>query len=346
MELTTNEQLLYNEISEMIEQSRRSVAVHANGVSAQLFWRIGKRINDDVLQNERAEYGKRIVVSLSRQLVEHYGRSFEERNLRRMLQFADQFPDWEIVVSLSRQLSWGHVLALLPLKTPEAKMYYAQETVRGMLGVRGLRKMISRKAFERREIADNQLTSATAVPPGTFKDPYLLDILGLKDEFLENDLEDAILREIQNFILEFGKGFAFMERQKRMIIDGRDHYLDLLFFHRPLKRLVAVELKIGSFEASHKGQMELYLGWLDRYEKLEGEDAPIGLILCAETSREEIELLNLDRDGILVAEYWTDLPPKDVFEQKIRTLLLETQERMEQRKLLLPEAYEEIVDDV
>ena len=229
-------------------------------------------------------------------------------------------------------------MALLPLKSEEARAYYAQEVLKGALGVRSLRSMISRKAFERREIASNQLSQETAVPPGTFKDPYLLDMLGLRNYYLEDDLEEAVIRGIESFILEFGKGFTFVERQKRMIIGGSDYHLDLLFFHRPLRRLVAVDLKIGRFKAEYKGQMELYLGWLDRNERQEDEEAPIGLILCAETNREEIELLNLDRDGILVAEYWTDLPPKKEFEQKIHSLLLETRERMEFKMLPLPEA--------
>ena len=156
----------------------------------------------------------------------------------------------------------------------------------------------------------------------------------MKDEYLEADLEAAILRELEKFILEFGKGFAFVERQKRMIIDGEDYHLDLLFYNRHLKRLIAVELKQGKFKAEYNGQMKLYLGWLDKYERQEGENAPVGLILCAESSREQIELLKLDRDGIMGAEYWTALPPKKEFESKIHSLLLETQERLERRKLL------------
>jgi predicted nuclease of restriction endonuclease-like (RecB) superfamily len=268
--------------------------------------------------------------------VEKYGNSYEDKNLRRMMQFAEQFMDEEIVVTLSRQLSWSHFIALIPLKSMEAKMYYANESVNHCLGVRGLRNLIKRKAFERKEIANTQLTIESRVPADTFKDPYFLDMLGLKDEYAEDDVEAAILRELEKFILEFGKGFAFVERQKRMIIDGYDFHLDLLFYNRNLKRLVAVELKIGKFEAEYNGKMKLYLGWLDRYERKEGENAPIGLILCSDSSnREEIEFLNLDRDGIMVAEYWTALPPKKELQEKIQTLLIETKERLERRKLLL-----------
>lgn len=160
-----------------------------------------------------------------------------------------QFQDDEIVAALSRQLSWSHFLALLPLKSQEARLFYARQAAAGQLGVRTLRQLIARKAFERTAIADAQVAPDSPVPSGAFKDPYLFDFLGLKDDYLENDLEAAILRELKSFILEFGKGFTFVERQKRMIIDGEDFYLDLLFYHRILKRLVAVELKLGKFQA-------------------------------------------------------------------------------------------------
>ncbi|MCL1882249.1 MAG: PDDEXK nuclease domain-containing protein [Defluviitaleaceae bacterium] len=333
--LNKNNNLLYAEISHRIELSRRTIFTQASSATVLLFWEIGRLINHNILDNKRADYGKQIIVTLSRELTEKYGRSFDEKNLRRMMQFAEQFSDEENVVTLSRHLSWSHFLALIPLKSNEAKMYYAQEVMKGCLGVRALRKIISRKAYERREIADAQISIESQIPLGTFKDPYLFDILGIKDEYLEDDLEDAILRELEKFILEFGKGFAFVERQKRMIIDGRDNKLDLLLFNRYLRRLVAVELKIGRFEASHKGQMELYLAWLDKYERCEGEEAPIGIILCTESGREEIEFLKLARDGIMVAEYWTTLPPKAEFENKIQTILEETRERMAQRNLLI-----------
>jgi predicted nuclease of restriction endonuclease-like (RecB) superfamily len=236
---------------------------------------------------------------------------------------------------LAPQLNWSHIIAVLPLKTPEARLFYLGEAVNRQLGRRDLRQLIARKAFKRKEIANAQLTQDSTIPFDTFKDPYLLDVLGLHDGYLEADLEAAILRELENFFLELGGGFAFVERQKRMIIDGEDFYLDLLFFHRRLKRLVAVELKIGKFEARHKGQMELYLGWLNRYERQEGENAPIGLILCAEKSREQIELLQLEQDNIMVAEYWTMFPERPVFERKIHALLMSAREQLARRKALL-----------
>jgi predicted nuclease of restriction endonuclease-like (RecB) superfamily len=240
----------------------------------------------------------------------------------------------EIVVTLSRQLSWSHILILLPLKNTDAKLFYANSVVSQSLGVRELRKKIANKEFERTAIANIQNTSNHPGIHNNFKDPYFLDFLGLQNTYLEKDLEQAILRELESFILELGKGFAFVERQKRMIIDGEDFHLDLLFYHRSLRRLVAIELKLGKFEAKHKGQMELYLKWLDKYERKEEELPPIGLILCAESSREQIELLEMHKDGIMVAEYWTELPPKKQLEQKIHSILIEAKERIERSKLL------------
>lgn len=252
-----------------------------------------------------------------------------------MLQFAMIFSNAKIVVTLSRQLSWSHFIALLPLKKQEARMYYAQATAEEGWGVRELRESIERKKFERSSIAKVQqkaLLQSTEQP--IFKDPYFFDFLGLKDSYLEKDLESAILRELEKFILEIGKGFAFVERQKRMIIDGEDYHLDLLFYHRKLKRLVAIDLKIGKFQAKDKGQMELYLKWLNKYEKQEGEGAPVGLILCAETSREQIELLEMHKDGIMVAEYWTELPPKKELEKRLHKAMVEAREFLERKKLL------------
>nr|WP_255515440.1 PDDEXK nuclease domain-containing protein [Flavobacterium sp. ZT3R18] len=332
--MTITETDLLHELSQLIEQSKNQVAVQANSAVTVLFWQVGNRINQNILQNKRAEYGKQIVPTVSAQLEKKYGRNFTEKNVRRMLRFAEQFADFQIVVTLSRQLSWSHFVELLPLKTIESKLFYAQNASNNLFGIRELRRQIALKGYKRASIADAQIVESTQIPFNTFKDPYILDLLGLQNTYLEKDLEDAILRELETFILELGKGFAFVERQKRMIIDGEDFYLDLLFYHRKLKRLVAVELKLGRFQAKHKGQMELYLKWLDKYEKQEGENTPIGLILCAESSREQIELLEMHRDGIVVAEYWTDLPPKKQFEEKIHLLLAEAKERIERKKLL------------
>jgi len=299
-----------------------------------MYWEIGRYIGSVLLGGERAEYGKQVLATLSQELIKKYGNSFELRNLRRMIQFAEAFPDIKIVSTLSTQLSWSHFVEILPLGTEQARLYYANDVATRHLGVRDLRQQISRKAYERREIANTQLSEKSIVPFNVFKDPYLLDTLGLKENFLESDLEKAILIELEAFILEFGHGFTFVERQKRMTMDDEDFTLDLLFFHRVLKRLVAIELKIGKFIPQYKGQMEFYLKWLNKYERQDGENEPIGLILCTKASRNQIELLELDKAGIAVAEYWTNLPPKALLEEKIKSIMSEAQERLERRKLL------------
>ena len=285
------EKILFTDLAQIIEQGKSQLTKHVNSVLTLTYWHVGKKINEHILKNERAEYGKQIVTTVSLQLEKLYGRSFNEKNLRRMMRFAEVFEDFTIVAPLVRQLSWSHFLMLLPLKSKESRGYYAQNAIEATWSKRELQHQIERKAYERQEIASLQITDELSDFKDTFKDPYFLDFLGLKDGYLENDLEHAILKELEIFILELGKGFTFVERQKRMILDGKDFYLDLLFYNRKLKRLVAIELKLGEFMPAHKGQMELYLKWLDKYEKQEGENSPIGLILCAEKSHEQVELL-------------------------------------------------------
>ena len=324
---------LLNELIALIENAKKQVVSQANSTLTVLFWHVGKRILNHNLQNKRGEYGKQIVVTVSRELVEKFGKNYEEKNLRRMIQFAQKYSDFENVVTLSRHLSWSHFLALIPLKDQNTRDFYGKIAYNNLLGVRDLRENIKQKVFERTENANLQLLESRKIEKGIFKDPYFLDFLELKDGYLENDLESAILKELELFILELGNGFTFVERQKRMIIDGDDHNLDLLFYHRKLKRLVAIELKIDKFKAKYKGQMELYLKWLNKYERQEGEQSPIGLILCAVASKEQIELLEMHKDGIMVAEYWTELPPKEILEVKLHETLIEARERIARKQL-------------
>lgn len=323
-----NDKELFNDIKELIEDSKNFIAITVNASMTMLFWKIGRRINKGILENRRAEYGKQTVVTLSRQLVQEYGDSFEEKNLRRMIQFAAVFPEENIVVTLSRYLSWSHFITLLPLKQPLQREFYAEMCRIEKWGVRTLRQKIDSMLYERTAISrkpdqlikkeiDELRDEDVLTPDLVFRDPYILDFLGLKDTYSEKNLEDAILREIEKFILELGKGFTFIERQKRIIIDNEDFSIDLLFFHRKLKRMIAIDLKLGKFKAAYKGQMELYLRYLEKYEMQLGEKSPLGLILCAEGSKEQIELLQLDKSGIKVAEYLTELPDKKLLQQKL-----------------------------
>ena len=331
------------DVQSMIEQTRAGVAQAVNAGMTSLYWRIGKRIQSEILQGQRADYGKEIVATLSRQLVSRFGTGFSEKNLRRMMQFAEVFPDLEIVVSLIRQLSWTHILALIPLKEPLQREFYAEMCRVERWSVRTLRAKIGSMLYERTAISRKPEEVARAElaqlreddrlsPTLIFKDPYVLDFLGLNDRYLERDLEDAILREIETFLLELGDGFAFLGRQKRIQIDSDDFYLDLLFYHRRLRRLIAIELKLGDFKAEYKGQMELYLRWLAKHEQQPGEESPLGLILCAGKKEEQIELLELGQSGIHVAEYLTVLPPRALLQEKLHAAIETSRARLEAKE--------------
>ena len=331
--LTNELESLHAELRSLISSSRQRLAATVNAQLSQLYWSVGRRLSLEVLAGERAQYGLQLMKRLGLRLEQEFGRGFEANNLRRMVQFAQAFSSAEIVATLSRQLSWSHFVLLIPLRTEVARMYYAQQSAAACWSVRELRRQIERKAYERNLIANTEVSPPAELTAGVFKDPYFLDFLGLRDGYDEADLEGAILLQLKAFILELGTGFAFVERKKRMIIDGEDFYLDLLFFHRRLRRLVAIELKLGRFKAAHKGQMELYLRWLDKFERQPGEESPIGLILCAESSHEQVELLQMHKDGITVAEYWTELPPKAELERQLRSALAGARERLERRRL-------------
>lgn len=323
-----NSNRLFGDIRNMIEESRSSVALSVNAALTMLYWRIGKRVNEEVLKGERANYGEKIVSTLSRQLVLDYSNNFSEKNLRRMIQFADVFPSEEIVVSLIRQLSWTHFLALIPLKESIQRDFYAEMCRVEGWSVRALRQKIDSMLYERTALSKkpeelakielNELREQDRLSPDmVFRDPYFLDFLGLKDRYMEKDLEDAILRDMESFLLELGAGFTFLARQKRIQIDNDDFYIDLLLYNRKLKRLITIDLKLGDFKAKYKGQMELYLRWLDKYERESDEEPPLGIILCAGKKHEQIELLELNQSGIHVAEYLTVLPPREMLQKKL-----------------------------
>jgi predicted nuclease of restriction endonuclease-like (RecB) superfamily len=328
-----DEAALLDYVVGIIERGRRVAAVQVNSTLTMTYWLVGRAIAVNTLRNSRADYGQQIVATLSHQLKARFGSGFDRTNVIRMISFARAFPEQNEVEALTQQLSWSHLRELLSLKSDEARRFYAREAATKHLSVRELRAAMARKAYERREIANSQIPVGSAVPRDTFKDPLILDTLGLHDSYLEKDLEAAILRDVQAFLLEVGNGFAFVSSQKRMVVDGDDFYLDLLFFSRPLRRLVAVELKIGKFDARFEGQMKLYLKWLDRYDRQPHEEAPVGLILCTEVSREQVELLEMHKDGIVVAEYWTALPPKAELEAKLAEIVRDAQERLARREI-------------
>ncbi|MGO4808193.1 YhcG family protein [Cupriavidus sp. 2MCAB6] len=337
-----NAEALVGDIRRLICEARTGLAVTVNAALTILYWRVGQRIGSEVLRGERAGYGEQIVVSLSRQLEAEHGRGFSAKNLRHMLRFAEVFPSEDIVYALSRQLSWTHLRSLIYIDDPLKREFYLQMCRDEGWSTRTLQDRLDSLLFERTALsrkADELLTEElTALrergeltPSLVLKDPYVLDFLGLQDRYLERDLEDAILRELEHFLLELGAGFTFVARQKRLQIDNDDFYIDLLFYNRRLKRLVAIELKLGEFKAADKGQMELYLRWLAKHEQEPGEAPPLGIILCTGKKREHIELLELDQTGIHVAEYLTELPPRQLLEQKLHEAVALSKARLENR---------------
>ncbi len=331
--------ILARELGTMIDAARKQVSVAANAALTGLYWQLGHRVRTEVLEGRRATYGAEIVAAVSRQLESRFGRGFGEKNLRRMVQFATAFPDGEIVAALRRQLTWGHFKLLVPVKDPLKRDFYAEMCRVEGWSTRDLAERMASMLYERTALSKKpealirQELSALREkgelsPALVFRDPYMLDFLGLADTYSEKDLESAILREIERFLLELGAGFAFVERQKRITLDGDDYYLDLLFFHRRMQRLVAIELKIGDFKPADSGQMELYLRWLDRHERQPGEQSPLGIVLCAGKKRETVEYLDLDARGIHVAEYLTELPPREMLEERLHRAIEAARNRL------------------
>ncbi len=332
---------LLADIRSMIETARRRLARAVNAELANLYWGIGRRIRQDIIGEGRAEYGAQILQTLSAKLMAEYGRGFSQRNISNMIRFAEVFPDERIVQTLSAQLSWSHFLEIIYLKEPLQREFYAEMCRVERWSVRTLRSKIDGMLYERTaisrkpdELAQKEITALRELdrmtPDLVFRDPYILDFLGLKDTYSERDFESAILAELESFLMEMGSDFTFVARQKRMTIGNEDFYLDLLFYHRRLRRLVAVELKLGRFCASYKGQMELYLRWLEKNDVRPGEEPPIGLILCSGKDREQIELLRLEQGEIRVAEYLTELPAADLLKERLHEAVWTARERFRQ----------------
>jgi predicted nuclease of restriction endonuclease-like (RecB) superfamily len=319
---------LLRNLQGLIATARARVARYVNAELVTLYWTVGTRIRTHILEGRRARYGDQIVYALSRELTAEFGNNFSAQNLWRMVRFAEAFGDEKIVYALRTQLSWTHLRRLVYIDDPLARDFYAEMCRVEGWSTRTLEKKIQGMLYERTALSrkparliraelDSLRSDDRLTPDLVFRDPYLLGFLGLKDRYVEKDLEDAIVRQLEHFVLEFGVGFTFVARQKRISVDGDDHYLDLLFFHRGLRRLVAVELKLGDFQPGDKGQMELYLRWLEKHDMRAGEETPIGLILCAGKKHETVELLELEKSGIRVASYWIDQIPRKLLERKL-----------------------------
>lgn len=319
---------LFTDVSQLIDAARQRVAVTVNAEMTMLYWRVGKRINDEVLEGKRGEYGREVLGTLSQALTLQYGKGWSEAQLRKCIRFALAFSDERIVDTLCTELSYSHIRQLVSMDDPLKREFYIEICKLEHWSVRQLQERINSMLYERTAISKKpeetikhdlqKLKEEKQLSPDlVFRDPYLFTFLGLTDLYPEKDLESAILAEMQRFITEMGSDFAFMARQKRITIDNKDYKIDLLFYHRRLKSLVAIDLKMGEFDAAHKGQMELYLRYLEKYEMVEGEKTPVGLILCTGKNEEHVELMQLDKSNIRIAEYITLLPSRELLQEKL-----------------------------
>ena len=334
---------LVSDIRGLIQQAHARTAATINSELVLLYWQIGTRIRQDILKEQRAEYGQQILYALGGQLTIEYGKGFAWRNLFNMVQLAEAFPDQKILQTVSAKFGWSHLLEIIKLPDPLQREFYTEMCRLERWSVRTLRAKIQSLLFERTAISKkpaalikqelaNLREKDQLTPDLVFRDPYVLSFLGLADTYSEKDIESAILRELERFLLELGTDFTFVARQKRITVDHEDYYLDLLFYHRRLRRLVAIDLKLGRFQAADKGQMELYLRWLELHDRQPGEEPPVGLILCAGKSDEHVELLQLHTAGIRVAEYLTELPSRQILERKLHQAIQSARKRLQQSR--------------
>ena len=345
-ELTANpqsEESLYGDVCQIIDGARSRIATYLNTEVCMTNWYVGKRIKEDVLFNQRAEYGKQVLKNLSARLTERYGRGWSEKHLRHCLRSAETFSEDEIVSATQRQLTWTHLKTLVYIKDPLERQFYAQMCCIEHWDTRTLDEKIDQQLYQRtaisrrpedviqKELEDSKQCNQL-LPDMVFRSSYFLDILGLPDIYTEKDLENAIITQMEGFISELGSDFSFVARQKRITVDSTDYYIDLLFFHRELRRLVAIDLKLGKFKPEHEGQMLLYLRYLNQNERKTWEESPIGLILCSEGNTEHIEYLMLDeKSPIKVAQYYTQLPDKKLLAEKLKKAIAIAKEHCQQR---------------
>lgn len=339
-------QELFNDIVKMVSDGKNHIAKEFNSTVVLLYWSIGKRIHEEILKGDRANYGDQIISHISAELTLKFGKGYNRASLFRMVRFAKIYPDHAIVATVSRLLSWSHIVLICQIENELQREFYLEIARIERWSVRETRDKINSMLFERTAISKkpeeviktelSKLRNKNELNPDLiFRDPCFLDFINLADKYSESDLENAILNNITEFLHEIGNDFCFVARQKRISTENKDRYLDLLFFHRGLKSLVAIELKLGKFEPEHKGQMEWYLNWLDKNERKSDEGKPIGIILCADKDQEDVEYLELNASGIHVTKYLTQLPPKKLLEQYLHKAIVLARARYQEKDLEL-----------
>ncbi|MBI1930498.1 DUF1016 domain-containing protein [Candidatus Poribacteria bacterium] len=332
------------DVVELLESARRASARSVNAIMTATYWEIGRRIVEYEQGGEgRAAYGERLIERLSADLKKRFGRGFSVINLRQMRRFYLEWHDSPIqqtvsveldATSLSGQsyrtaitgqfpLPWSHYVKLLAVSNPEARAFYEAEALRGGWTVRQLNRQIATKFYERALLSRNKAAMLekgakprpedAVTPEEEIKDPFVLEFLGLKDEYSERDLEEALIHQLENFLLELGNDFAFMGRQRRLRVGDQWYRVDLLFYHRRLRCLVIIDLKLDEFTPADAGQMHLYLNYAREHWTHPDENPPVGLILCAQ---KDAAVAHYALEGlpnqVLAAEYRTNLPDEEI----------------------------------
>ncbi len=320
---------LFEEIKELITESKNRTYQYINSEMSWLYFNIGRLINERILTDNKEDYGKKKLEILSKQLTQEFGRGWSVKQLRSFSYFYRTFKDYEYLKEMITSLSWSVIREIMYIKEPLKREFFILMAQNNRWSVRELQKQKNSLLYERTLISQNpepivkkeleQFRKIHILSPDlAFKDPYILDFLNLKPDYLEKDLEKALINDIENTIKEFGTDFSFIARQYRIQIDEDDYFIDLLFYHRKLKCLVAIDLKTRPFKAQDKGQMELYLNWLEKYEKQEGENPPIGLILCTDIKKDYFELLELNKENLRAASYLLEIPDMKALEKKLK----------------------------
>lgn len=307
---------LLRDIKSILQSGLSKAYKAVDNLRVQTYWQVGERIVREELEHkDRADYGKRVMEDLAKDL------GFRRDELYRIVQFYKTYP---IVVTLSRQLSWSHYLELIKIENKEERDFYESQTIQNMWSVRELREQIQGKLYNRAK-SDGKLTitmpvpSKPAIPEQVFKDTYHFDFLRLEEGYTETELEQELISNIEKLLLEFGSDFSLSGRQRKIIIDGQIHFIDLEFYHRGIPCIVLVDLKIGRFKSEYIGQMNKYLNWYKSHKKYSWEKDPIGLIICKYKGREEVHYaLGGISNKIFVAEYKVKLPS----EEEIKDTLL------------------------
>lgn len=318
----------YENIKKIIENARDTAYKAVNFAMVSAYWQIGKVVVEEEQKgNKRAKYGEYLIKHLSLRLNKDYGKGFTERNLRNMRDFYLTFPKWHAVRA---ELSWSHYRSILRIDRKEARDFYIIETVQNNWSTRELDRQINSMFFERIALSRDKKGVLKLSQKGQIleksadliKDPYILEFLGLKDRYSETDLEQRIIDNLQNFLLELGKGFMFVERQQRITLDDEHFYIDLVFYNRLLKCFVIIELKIGKLTHKDLGQLQMYVHYYDLQVKSRCENPTIGILLCVDKKEAIVKYtLPTDNQQIFASEYKLYLPDKKLIEDQLRGLL-------------------------